>query len=151
MLRSYTRMTISQGLTLLFVALLVGCQPDKSPKHELYFVEGKILIDGQPAMGASIKFNLQGNKNSAAQRSSGALVKEDGSFKASTFDQEDGLPPGKYDAYLFWLEIPKDGGMMIDRLQGRFMDPSKPIVSFEVSKANIHIGTIQLSTAATVR
>lgn len=139
-----------RALTLLLVVFLFGCQSDSLPKHELYIVEGKILIDGLPASGASIKFIPQGNETPAAQRNSGALVKEDGSFKASTFDQEDGMPPGKYAAYLFWLEAPKDGGMMIDRLHGRFMDSRKPIVSFEISKADIDLGTIQL-TAASVR
>jgi hypothetical protein len=81
------------------------------------------------------------------QRACGATVQQDGSFLASTYEQNDGLPPGNYAACLFWLEVPQGGGMMVDRLLGKFMDPSDPIIVFDVSTTAVDLGEIRLKTS----
>lgn len=133
----------------VFIALLtqtMGCEKKSVTNRPLlYPVRGKILIDGLPPVGASIKF-INRDREKTGQRASSATVYEDGSFMVSTYEKDDGMPPGKYAACIFWLEVPSGGGMMVDRLRGKFMDPNDPIIVFDVSSPGIDLGELRLET-----
>jgi hypothetical protein len=73
------------AIGLLFAAALAGCGTATSP------VEGTVLLDGQPLVGASIQFVPQG----AGKQATGETDKN-GAFTMSTDKPRDGVVPGEY-------------------------------------------------------
>jgi hypothetical protein len=71
----------------------------------LYPVEGSVLYNGQPAVGAQIIFFPEGNDSVTATIPS-TVVEKDGTFKLNTNGQP-GAPAGKYKVV---VQVPlKDG------------------------------------------
>ncbi|MBP3957248.1 carboxypeptidase regulatory-like domain-containing protein [Gemmata sp. G18] len=113
--------------TVTFIALVAttGCEKPKryTPIH-LVPVRGKVLTDGNPAAGATVRFHP---RNAAP----GALTPvaktgPDGSFELTTYENQDGAPPGEYDVTLRLDEPTGRDAEMVDRFRGRFADPKKP-------------------------
>lgn len=135
------RMIVLGGALYLSV---VGCgdEPRAAARVVTYPVHGKLLIDGVPAMGAMVKLYSEQKPG----RVPTALVRADGSFSASFYDNEDGAPAGQYKVLVVWMQPPPEGGMPQDRLQGQFLDPRKPVRSVEVLERDNQLGTIELTT-----
>jgi hypothetical protein len=137
------------------IALIVGCSPPSENNIALYPVYGKLLVDGQPAVGATIKFVpvAQDTRNDLAtttgQRSAAAIVQEDGTFEASYYKSNDGAPPGKYKLMILWLTLPESGGLPVDRLHGKYCDPKRSRYEIQVRKQENSLGVIELSNSTT--
>ncbi|MDM4015703.1 hypothetical protein [Roseiconus lacunae] len=137
------------------VGFLIGCsKPETTLGPTLYPVTGTLLIDGEPAVGATVKFvPVEPSKYSsqADQRRSArvpaATVQSDGSFQASYDAIGDGAPEGVYKLLVFQLVPPPGGGLPIDRFQGRFLDERRPIASITVKSEPNDCGVIRLSSS----
>jgi hypothetical protein len=83
-------------LTLLASTLILaaGCG---TPEGQLptYRTTGKVLLRGQPAVGAYVVLHPQFEYDNDADPPSGG-VKEDGTFTLSTYGEGDGAPAGSY-------------------------------------------------------
>lgn len=123
-----------------------GCrnkQVDEA-KVPTYPVHGRLLVDGKPAVGAMIKFL----PDKTGGRVPTALVREDGTFSASYYGSEDGAPAGEYKLLVAWMQVPPQGGLAQDRLQGRFLDASKPVRVITVAAAETNLEPIRLIAGA---
>ncbi len=69
---------------------------NRKPTHP---VKGKVTVDGAPAVNAQIVFwspDLKDKEGKKASRISDAFIDADGSYSASTYAANDGLPEGDY-------------------------------------------------------
>ena len=121
---------VRSAVPRLFVALLVvslasSCSKDEKHeiqgKLEVFPVEGKLLIDGEPAKDATVFFHPTFLiPRASSQLIPHATVDEDGSFHLTTYEANDGAPAGKYRVTVSW-KGPLDGipGEAEDRLPER--------------------------------
>jgi hypothetical protein len=124
-----------------------GCQPKSAgePKTPTYPVHGRLLIDGAPATGAMVKFysSHQGGRVPTA------IVRDDGSFSVSFYDNEDGAPAGEYKLLVVWMQTPPQGGLAQDRLGGRFLNPARPVATVTVVAGPNQLAPLELTTKNT--
>src|ERR1051326_6275998 len=104
---------------LALVLLLPACQESRYERVALSPVRGKVLYNGQPAVGAEVRLHPV----TASEKSKFypvAKVEADGSFALTTFENKDGAPPGEYLVTVRWDEVSsKEEVAPPDRLRGR--------------------------------
>ncbi|MDR1477535.1 MAG: hypothetical protein LBJ00_01180 [Planctomycetaceae bacterium] len=112
---------------LLFAFLFAGC-------GEFVKVGGKVVYqDGTPVKAGIVYFENDTN----AYR---GTVQEDGSFRLGRYKDGDGIPKGKYDAYItgsYDEEFSETTGAIIKRtfyLDQKYQDKHKSGLSFEITK-----------------
>jgi hypothetical protein len=112
------------------VAASAGC--GSNGRHP---VSGKVLYNGQPAVGASVTFVRKGagTYHEAAQ----GIVQDDGTFTLAGPTGK-GAPPGEYIVLVEWKEGAgkvkgrSPGLNAPDRLKKRYLDPIKPLLTATV-------------------
>src|SRR5689334_6662664 len=94
-------------LVLLLVGV-AGCGSSNQPA--LYPVQGKVVVDGQPAANVMVRFNPLGDTSPLPLASQG-ITGSDGTFTLSTHQTADGAPAGQYAVTFQWfdLRVDKDG------------------------------------------
>ena len=70
-------------------------------------VSGKVTYQGQPPVGAQVVLYPVNNVGAAGVAPTG-IVLDDGSFKITAYDPNDGAPQGDYVATVQWFKITKD-------------------------------------------
>lgn len=97
-------------LTLAAVALVAyGCGKSGPERIPVYPTEGKIIWNGQPVPGALVVLHPKGTLDARAFPARAQTAK-DGTFKLTTYDTGDGVPPGEYTVTVEWCKlIQKDG------------------------------------------
>jgi hypothetical protein len=118
----------------------VGC--GSNGRHPVY---GKVLYNGEPAVGANVTFVRTGVAAGTDNQAAQGTVQEDGTFTLAG-PTGAGAPPGDYSVLVEW----KEGAGKIkgrspalnapDRLKNRYMNPNKPLLT-----ATIEAKTNQLS------
>lgn len=114
-------------------------------------VSGKVLYHGQPAAGAVVYFHRQATPGTESGPIPSGVVEDDGSFTLTTDGIGGGARPGKYSVLVEWREEKGDGVVPVksrgnatlvkrsrvragaDRLKGRYLDISKPMLVAEVA------------------
>ena len=91
-LRSPAQILFAAGLAVLATSC-GGSGPALHP------VTGDVLVDGQPAEGATVTLQPVGG---SAHGTPSGVVTEDGSFTLSTFPHGDGAPAGQYAVVITW-------------------------------------------------
>ena len=87
---------------ILSVGLLIGCGGGDENRVPVLPVKGKILLDGEPAVGAYVEF-IQKNPTAATKNiSPTSSVDENGDFLLSTYAMGDGIPEGNYHVLVRW-------------------------------------------------
>jgi len=128
----------------LFAALLAtslvisaGCN-----SSGLYPVNGKVLFNGESAVGATVTFVRKGSTDPLKEQTPQGVVGEDGTFTLSG-PGGDGAPPGEYVVLVEWKEGAgsKRGRAPAlnapDRLKKKYLDPNKPLLTATVeAKSN---------------
>lgn len=105
--------------------LLPACQERRYDPVPLYPVRGKVLFNGQPAVGAEVRLHPV-SPSEAAKFYPAAKVEADGSFALTTYENKDGAPPGEYAVTIRWDEASsREEATWPDRLKGRYADPKK--------------------------
>ena len=113
----------------LVAACLVACAGCNS--SGLYPVSGKVLYNGEPAVGATVTFVRKGATDPLKEQTPQGVVGEDGTFTLSG-PGGDGAPPGEYAVLIEWKEgAGKTKGRAPalnapDRLKKRYLDPDRP-------------------------
>ena len=113
------------GLVVCLIG--VGCGADDG-RIKVYPAQGKVLVKGQPALGARVVFypttsDVDGKKLPTPAGDTDAS----GKYVLTSYKPEDGAPAGDYKVTVVWLEPPPANAQGIfdqkDRLQGRYSDP----------------------------
>ncbi len=113
----------------LMLALAAGCSKKGSK------VTGKVLVNGQPAGGATVVLTPVANPKSMDKKPN-ALTRDDGTFELNTLADGDGVEPGDYLVSITWPGKPKpsaqpkglSGGdderaTAADQLRSKYADP----------------------------
>ena len=139
------------GLTTIFafaIGLAGGCG-EKEPEVKLTPVTGVILIDGKPVEQVAIRCRPATKSDDLLKNIGQAYTDKDGKFEISVMKSGDGLPPGKYMLLVEWGELNlismQYGGP--DKLNGKYNDPKKPQITFEVvADKPTDLGELKLTT-----
>jgi hypothetical protein len=105
-------------------------------------VSGKVLHNGEPAVGATVTFVRKGAADPLKEQTLQGTVGDDGTFTLSG-PAGDGAPAGEYVVLVEWKEGAgaKRGRAPAlsapDRLKKKYLDPNKPLLTATVeSKSN---------------
>ena len=102
----------------------------------LYPVSGKVLVNGEPAAGATVTFVKKGAASPTDQTPQG-VVHEDGTFTLAG-PAGDGAAPGEYAVLVEWKEGAgkkkgrSPGLTAPDRLKKKYLSIDKPLLSATV-------------------
>lgn len=121
-------------------ALLAGCGKSEPGEKPVFPVSGSVFVDGKPAKGAVVMFHplpiTQGRFDIVRSR---GTVGDDGTFKLSTYKNDDGAPEGEYAVTVYWpgkrqgKAADEDGAdLPPDQLGLRFNDPAKTTLKAQV-------------------
>jgi hypothetical protein len=160
-------------MTVAAAALALPCVSCDGTAAGLSAVTGKVMCNGQAAAGAVLVFHRQAGTEtppaSADDVIPSATAQEDGSFRVESHPLGYGAAPGKYAVLVRWPDEPtaesrsnpskttkikgktvvltkndKGIGEGRDRLKGRYMDPTKPLLQAEVKPGPNDLGTFEL-------
>jgi hypothetical protein len=110
-----------------------------------YPVSGKVLYNGEPAIGATVTFI----RKDAASQSHQGVVGEDGTFTLAGPAGEGALP-GEYTVLVEWKEGSgkvkgrSPGLNAPDRLKKRYLDPKKPLLTATVEAKTNNLPPFEL-------
>jgi hypothetical protein len=114
-----------------------------------YPVYGKILCNGEPAVGANVTFVRTGAAAGADLQAAQGTVQEDGTF-ALAGPAGAGALPGHYAVLVEWKEGAgkvrgrSPGLNAPDRLRSRYMNPNKPLLTATVEAKANNLPTFEL-------
>jgi hypothetical protein len=83
------------AVLLLVLLTLIGC----GGQRPTYQVQGKVLCDNKPAVGAVVTFHRTDGDTSILPN---GVVKGDGTFELTTYALGDGIPAGEYRVVVMW-------------------------------------------------
>jgi hypothetical protein len=120
------------GVAVAGVVLGAGCD-----SRGLYAVTGKVLHNGQPAVGATVTFVRKDAANRLDEQAPQGVVQEDGSFTLAGPSGK-GVAPGEYAVLVEWKEGAGSARGRApalnapDRFQRRYLDPARPLLTATV-------------------
>ena len=107
---------------LLVIMFAAGCSGRKGPK--LYPVKGMIYINGQPAKDVNVMFTPVTPFEDGLLLSPAGATDDDGSFRLTSFDADDGAPAGEYLVTVIYPMSRFNKNLNgIDRLKGKYSNP----------------------------
>jgi len=140
------RKVINAGSLLvagLLIVSIAGCGGRKGPK--LYSVKGMIYINGEPAKDVNVMFTPVTPFEDGLLLSPAAATDEDGSFRLTSFDPDDGAPAGEYQVTVtFPMSRFNKNLSGIDRLKGKFSDPKTSGLKATVEPKSNNLPAFQL-------
>lgn len=122
----------------------VGCQQSED-RPELQQARGSLMINGEPAMGATVVLHPSDGEpfDSRGSRPKGT-VQADGTFELMTYQNGDGAPVGNYDVAVLWLAEPESNHPW-DKLSGRLADPKQTKLHLAVREGQSELEPIELN------
>jgi hypothetical protein len=122
---------------------LLSCG-DRYGGHPPYPTSGIILVNGEPAGGASVIFHHIDDWGEARSIVPMAIAGEDGRFVLSTYAQDDGAPAGEYRVTVEWpsFRLKKVGP---DKLNGKYAKAETSGLTAVVNKGNNELPPFELS------
>jgi hypothetical protein len=155
------------AILALSALVLASCGRGEGPP--LYSVHGKVIFNGQPAVGATLMFQREdappSSPNSAPLVPVGQ-ADEEGNFSLETGELGYGAPAGKYKVLIQWrtkidgnaapvaaspkksrykLVADKPDGVP-DRLEGRYMKPDTARIRVEVKPETNNLEPFEVSS-----
>jgi hypothetical protein len=125
-MRQTVRKLISLLVLVSFAGLCTSCGK-KSGGKTCFPVKGQVLFKDQPVAGALVVF--EPTKPDPNWPSATGTTDEEGRFRLSTYDEEDGAPAGEYNVGIaadrggFKRKAPLKKKADPDPLKGRFSNP----------------------------
>jgi hypothetical protein len=135
---------------LLAAALVPAAVAGCGNPQGLYPVQGKVLYQGQPAVGATVTFHRKGEVDRLQEQSPQGVVGEDGTFTLAG-PSGSGAAPGDYVVLLEWKEGAgkargrSPGLKAPDRFKGRYLNPNKPLLQAEVKPGRNQLPPFELN------
>jgi len=130
--------------------VLASCNSPSGPaKKVCYPVKGQVFAGSQPAAGAMVILHPDGSTpDEWPDGFPRAQVRADGSFEVGTYTDNDGAPAGQYTVLITWTQgagtEDSEDTQMIDRLKGRYSDPTTSKLKATVSSGPTEIPPIRL-------
>jgi hypothetical protein len=134
--------------TLLLGAWMIACFGCGNSSGN-YPVTGRVLYDGEPAVGATVTFIRQGAADRMQEHAPQGVVGEDGTFSLAS-PLGAGAPPGQYAVLVEWKVgagkiMGRSPGLNApDRLNRRYLDPARPLLTATVEANNNSLPPFQL-------
>ena len=102
-----TRFLKSFSLALVSIVAFAGCSPSTPATYPVY---GKVVLeDGNPIQFGTVEFRLRDLLKQYKERIvARGKIEQDGSFRLSTFEPNDGAVPGDYEVIVNQLIISRD-------------------------------------------
>jgi hypothetical protein len=129
-------------IAIWIVAAGILSAPGCGNSNGLHPVSGKVLYNGEPAVGATVSFVPKGAATGSEAETQFGVVKEDGTFTLAG-PRGEGAPAGEYVVLVEWKEGAgkvkgrSPGLNAPDRLKGRYLNPTRPLLTATVQpKAN---------------
>ena len=99
-----------RAVAILSVLTAVGCQQQPTElRVPVAPVAGAVVFDGQPTPGALVVFHpVQGTQSQTPPAR--GTVRDDGTFDLTTYEANDGAPPGEYKVTIEWRRLINDNG-----------------------------------------
>lgn len=133
----------SVGLLGIHLVLLAGCNSSEGPP--LYPTAGRLLVDGEPAHKAQVILHPANGRDfdRRGARPSG-ITEQDGTFRISTYQPDDGTPEGDFVVTVSWPEDPNSLEPSPDRLRGLFLLPERSMIKLHIEPQKNQLKTIEL-------
>jgi hypothetical protein len=144
--KMFTKARWSSSLcNVLFLGLLVlqiSCS--RGDRRPLSRVKGKVLFEGRPAENAVVFFHPR-DKSEKDRPTPQGRVDADGAFQLTTYDANDGAPPGQYVVTVVWAEYGKRSDDITKLLvPPRYMSPATSGLSAEVGDRSTELPPFHL-------
>lgn len=132
-----------QPWLVVLMLVTLGCSDVDPNLKPVFPVQGAVYFKGSPAEGAMVTFHplpLESGQY-VAVRSRGTVT-ENGSFKLTTYNTDDGAPQGDYAVTIYWPAKPtgirndaEDEGLELprDKLGLRFSNPANTSLRVEIN------------------
>jgi hypothetical protein len=135
-------------MTVTVAGFFAGCGQSDQDRLPTFPVVGKVLVDGEPVEMLAIRCVRLSEADKDHPTQSQCFTTADGTFTISTYESGDGVPEGEYVLTFQWGEwnmfSHSYGG---DKLDGRYNDPAKSEIKFEVIPGEpTDLKTIELTT-----
>lgn len=91
----------------------------------VYPFEGKVTLKGEPAAGARIVFHPNAPFEDKDADYPRAVAGEDGTFRLTTYEDDDGAPAGDYRVTIDMATQAEGLQKREDPLKGRYRDPAR--------------------------
>lgn len=132
-------------ICLVLVLFAVGCRDGQQATHP---VSGRLLIDGQPAAGADLRFYKVGGRSPGLARPY-ATTDQDGHFVVSTYGMHDGAPTGTYQVCVSWKGppdriSPDQRDALPEQLPERFADPTTSGIEVQIIRGKNELDPIDI-------
>jgi len=140
-----SRLILSTALCACLLAA-ASCKKKDDGRLPVYPVKGQILVDGNPVKGVLIYFwPAKIEKNLHAYCPNGQ-TDDNGHFKLSTYDADDGAPAGEYTITIEW---PVGYNQLTnqwhgDHLQGKYSDQGKSEIKLKIDSKPNDLAVIQI-------
>ena len=146
----------------LFVASAIGAGGCGGPAG-LVPVSGQVLYHGEPAAGAVVYFHREAGPGPEGGPIPFGIVEEDGTYSLTTDGLGRGARPGAYSVLVEWRDEKGDGVVPVkstgkarlvkrsrvrsgpDRLKGRYLDISRPLLHTEVAAGTNRLPAFELN------
>jgi hypothetical protein len=116
-------------------AVALACSSCGPAPKKVFPVEGKLLYDGRPAKGAFVFFHPVGANDFTRGDQPRGVVGDDGTFHITTYNRNDGAPPGKYTVTVHWEPKGIGGDDEGDSPFHRYLTPDTSPLHAEVKEA----------------
>ena len=136
-------MSFARWPALVLALGVASCGPSGP---ELHPVTGTVLLDGQPADGATVVFHPVGGGPDAPRP--GAVAGKDGAFALNTHPHGAGAPAGEYTVLVTWLVDGPGGGDGKNKVPARYADPTQSGLRATVKPGPNQLEPFQLSKKA---
>ncbi len=141
-LRAIAVSTLSAGSLSVSVA---GCGSSE-PRVDTSLVRGQVYVDEQPADGAVLVFHPQSNDGLSQQLRPRGTADERGRFRLTTYQRDDGAPPGDYRVTVIWRGPPTSNdpeemhpdvlAAQPNQLDAALADPKSTPITAHISRGN---------------
>jgi hypothetical protein len=101
LLRRFSQLAGQGGFLAALSAALLCAACNKSARPRPFPVHGQVLFQGKPTPNAVVVFHPLDNAAAKQERPVGR-VNEDGSFRLTTYGENDGAPEGDYAVTVEW-------------------------------------------------
>lgn len=129
--------------------LSAGCSADRGDRLPVFPVRGKLAYDAPPAHTAMVVFHPVGVPHAAAGKPWG-FVQQDGTFRVSTYEANDGAPLGEYAVTVHWQIADSDGEAGRDLLSASaYADPRTTPLKVSIKPGPNLLATWRLGTTRT--
>lgn len=142
------------ALPALGLALVVaGCGPSDPKLKPVYPVRGSVFVHDKPAVGAVVMFHpLPLGSGSTRSLPSRGTVGQDGTFRLTTYNTDDGAPEGEYAVAVYWpakrtgtrVADEDSSDLPPDRLGLRYNNPATSAVKARVTAPETQLDRFDL-------